>query len=90
VSDEGRTSLFSCPRCGRLFPVPWGPCGCEPRRRAANARAGARTIYRDRWSLRNTLWRNRRWKGVRNMILPRLTFHAIYARKFGLRRWWSA
>lgn len=53
----------------------------------SNARNGARDMHRNRWALRKTLWERRAWRGLRNMIFPRLTYHWIYAKRFGLRAW---
>lgn len=57
---------------------------------AKNARFGARSMYEDRKLLRRFA-RERMDEGARrarrNMIFPRLTFHLIYLRRFGFRRW---
>ena len=60
--------------------------------KAKNARRGAALMYRERWFLRKCIWNRRdglgRWRGLRNMMFPRLSHHLIYLRLFGARRWW--
>lgn len=64
----------------------------EPKSLFYNARRGGRTMYEDRHFLRRCL-AERAAKGEnvrraqRNLRFPRLSFHWIYLRKFGLRRW---
>lgn len=57
-----------------------------------NARFGAQMMYVDRWFLRRCIWNRKdnqgKIKGLRNMVFPRISFHLIYLRKFGLKRWW--
>lgn len=59
---------------------------------ASNARSGARQMYVDRKFLRKCI-EERAAKGEdvrkarRNLRFPRLSFHWIYFRKFGFRRW---
>lgn len=55
---------------------------------ARNARLGALGMYEQRWLCRKIALKDRRWKMLRNLIFPRLTYHWIYATRFGLRAWW--